>query len=148
MPLHNTTASQSKLHGQDVCVPNIQPVRPSFDAILDRTMQQVEYHCFADLRTGYIDPFFKELCLIISEVFFMNPDAVIKVNGSETIVSLVQEIYSRLYNDHLRLVFANFQHVSCRVYNKKAYLRTSLYNAVFEIELHFVNTDYADLPTD
>ena len=33
----------------------------------------------------------------------------------------------------------NFKEVSNRVYNKKAYLRTALYNSVFEIEAHFAN---------
>jgi hypothetical protein len=52
------------------------PDSPPIDAVLDRIMRQVEYRCFADLRTCYIDPFFKELCLIISEVFVMNPVSV------------------------------------------------------------------------
>ena len=117
---------------------------PSIAGLLNQVMQQVEYHCFADLPSGYIDPFYKELCLIISEVFAMNQDAFIKVNGSETPIRLVQEVYSLLRNDHIRIVFTNFYHVSSRVYNKRAYLRTSLYNAVFEIESHFVNNCYSD----
>ena len=115
-------------------------VRPSITVILEQTMQQVEYHCLADLRTGYIDPIFKELCLIISEILIMDPDAAIKVNGSLMLVRLVQDVFSQLRNDHIKLVFANFQDVSCRVYNKRAYLRTALYNAFFEIESHFVNS--------
>jgi len=102
-------------------------------------MRQVEYHCFADLRTKQTDPLYKDLCLIISEVFVMNPETVIKVNGLQMPVRLVQEVFEQLRNDHVRLVFDNFQDVSCRVYNKKAYLRTALYNVVFELESHFVN---------
>ena len=117
-------------------------VRPSITYILGQTMQQVEYHCFADLRTGYIDPIFKELCLIISEIFIMDPDSVIKVNGSLLLVRFVQDVFSQLRNDHIKLVSVNFQEVSCRVYNKRAYLRTALYNAFFEIESHFVNSQH------
>ena len=119
-------------------------VHPSITDILGHTMQQVEYHCFADLRSGYIDPIFKELCLIISEIFIMDPDAAIKVNGSLMLVRLVQDVFSQLRNDHIKLVSANFHEVSCRVYNKKAYLRTALYNAFFEIESHFVNSLQCD----
>jgi len=114
-------------------------VSPSIADTLDRVMRQVEYHCFADYRTRLTDPLYKELCLIISEVFVLNPETVIKVNGSDLPVRLVQEVYDHLRNDHIRLVFDNFHDVSCRVYNKKAYLRTALYNAVFELESHFVN---------
>ena len=113
---------------------------PSIADILGQTMRQVEYHCFADLRTGYIDPIFKELCLIISEVFFMDPNTVVKVNGSQIPVRLVQDVFKQLRNDHIRLVFANFSNVSSQVHNKRAYLRTALYNVVFEIESHFINS--------
>ena len=124
MPLHDVT---------------LRPGRPSFADTLNQVMQQVEYHCFADLRFRRIDPLFKELCFIISEVFFIYSDSLIKVNGSDLPASLVQEVYSLLRNEHLRLVFTNFHDVSNRVYNKKAYLRTSLYNSVFEIQAHFAN---------
>ena len=128
MPLYDTRVSPS--------------VSPSIASHLNRVMRQVEYHCFANLRTGYIDPLYKELCLIISEVFVINPEGVIKVNGSEVPIRLIQEVYEQLRNDHIQLVFANFQSVSCKVYNKKAYLRTALYNAVFELESHSVNDGY------
>jgi hypothetical protein len=73
----------------------------------------------------------------------MNQEAVIKINGSEMPIRLVQEVYEKLRNDHIQLVFNNFQNVTCKVYNKKAYLRTALYNAVFELESHFVNDMYS-----
>ena len=118
---------------------NDPSVHPSFNHILNCVLQQVEYQCFSDLRTGYVDPLYKELCLIIAEVFVLNPESVIKINGSITSTKLVQEVFEQLRNDHVQLVFTNFQDVSCRVYNKKSYLRTSLYNVVFELESHFVN---------
>lgn len=128
------------LHNSEVRL----PVCTSFSSTLERVLQQVEYHCFADLRTQRIDPLFRELCLIISEVYIMNPDLFIKVNGSTIPLHLVQEVYSHLRNDHIQLVYSNFQDVSCKVYNKKAYLRTALYNAVFEIESHFINHGFTD----
>ena len=112
---------------------------PSILKVLEQVMLQVEYHCFADLRFKHIDPLYKELCLIIAEVLILDKDSFIKINSSIIPVSLVQEIYLQIRNDHLRIVFSNFQNVSHRIYNKKFYLRTALYNAVFEIESHFVN---------
>ena len=111
----------------------------SIDNMLAQVMGQVEYHCFADLRWNRIDPLFEELCLIIAEVFTLNPDSAIKVNGSFICARLVQDVFSKLRNHHLLLVFENFHNVSARIHNKKAYLRTSLYNAVFESESSYVN---------
>jgi len=112
---------------------------PSIREMLQQVMCQVEYHCFADLRFNRIDPFFKELCLVIAEVLVLDPASFIKINGSNIFVRLVQEVYSQLHNDHVRLVFNNFHNVSNHVYNKKAYLRTALYNAVFELESNSLN---------
>jgi len=107
--------------------------------MLEQVMRQVEYRCLADLRFNRVDPFYKELCLIIAEVLVLDPVSIIKINGSNIYVHLVQEVFLRLQNDHVRLVFKNFHNVPTHVYNKKAYLRTALYNAVFEIESDSVN---------
>jgi len=111
----------------------------SIREMLQQVMRQVEYHCFADLRFNRIDPFYKELCLVIAEVLVLDPASTVKINGSNMYTHLVQEVYSGLHNDHVRLVFKNFHNVSNHVYNKKAYLRTALYNAVFELESNYLN---------
>ena len=111
----------------------------SIREMLQQVMRQVEYHCFADLRFNRVDPFYKELCLVIAEVLVLDPASFVKINGSNMYTHLVQEVYSGLHNDHLRLVFENFHNVSNHVYNKKAYLRTALYNAVFELESNYLN---------
>jgi hypothetical protein len=111
----------------------------SIREMLQQVMRQVEYHCFADLRFNRIDPFYKELCLVIAEVLVLDPASFVKINGSNMYTHLVQEVFSQLHNDHLRLVFKNFHNVPNHVYNKKAYLRTALYNAVFELESNYLN---------
>jgi len=108
-------------------------------SMLDKVMAQVEYHCFADLRYKRIDPLYKDLCLIVAEVMLLNRDSSIKVNGEYVGALLVQDVFSQIRNHHVQLVFDNFQNVSSRVSNKKAYLRTALYNSVFEYEAHFIN---------
>ena len=107
--------------------------------VLEQVMMQVEYNGFTDIRLNRIDPFYKELCLIIAEVFVIDQDSVIKINGSNCHVRLAQEVYSQIRHDHVRLVFNNFNNVSHRIINKKAYLRTALYNAVFENESQYIN---------
>jgi hypothetical protein len=112
--------------------------------MLEQVMLQVEYHCFTDMRSNHTDPLYKELCLIIAEVLVLDPDSVIKINGQNISVHLVQEVYSQIENNHVELVFINFNNVSQRVFNKKFYLRTALYNSVFEIESHHLNDMICD----
>jgi hypothetical protein len=107
--------------------------------MLELVKQQVEYHCFTDLCTNRTEPLYKELCLIIAEVLVLNPDSIVTINGSNMRAHLVQEVYSQLENDHIQLVYDNLHNVSTHIYNKKFYLRTALYNAVFEIEADSVN---------
>ena len=113
----------------------IQPI----STMLEHVMLQVEYPCLADLHFKQIDPLYKELCLIIAEILLANPNSSIKVNGEYVCTRLIQDVFSKIRNHHVQLVFNNFCDVSTRVFNKKAYLRTALYNSVFEYEAHFVN---------
>ena len=112
---------------------------PSILGALDAVMRQVGYHYFADARSKRIDPFYKELCLIVADVLVLDPASVIPINGAKMPASLVQEVYGQLNGDHLSLVYENFRNTTRRVYNKKAYLRTALYNVVFELHAHVAN---------
>jgi hypothetical protein len=129
-------------------------VRPSIFTELARVKAQVEFECFGkwekkangEYRTDrngervvVTDPIFEEVCLIIAEVNLINPDSPIKVSGSEMSAFIVQEVYGRLTNDHIKAVIHNFQQIFTPIYNKKAYLRTALYNSVFENSIGVAN---------
>jgi len=115
------------------------PAGQSLFDMLEKVMSQVEYHCFVDLCSNRADPFYKELCFIIAEVLVLKHGSNLKINGVFIPIDLVQEVYSQLENYHLRHVFRNFHNVSQCVFNKKAYLRTALYNSFFELETQAVN---------
>lgn len=140
-----------------MCMDNSSPVRqvksrPSIFRTLEEVKEQVEFQCFTETREAngrrwtYTDPLYEELCLIIAEVLVMNPDAEIKVAGAEVNGFIVQEVFGRLNNDHLRTVVHNFQRVSYEVKSKKAYLRTALYNAVFETDSSVTNDLARSMP--
>lgn len=119
-----------------------QSVRPSLFEIFESVKLQVEFLTLAEpTGKGYskIDPLYDELCLVISEIYAMNPDTIIRIAGTETEVRLVQEVYARLKNEHIRVAFENIQSQNKIIHNKKAYARTVLYNTVFEIEMHFAS---------
>jgi hypothetical protein len=111
--------------------------RPSIMAAFEHVRRQVDYHCFANLHTRRVDPLYNEMCLIISEVLLMDHEAAIRINGTPIVACLVQEVFGKLRCDHLRHVFDKFQEYSYSVHNKKAYLRTALYNVFFEYNIPY-----------
>lgn len=75
-----------------------------------------------------------ELCAIIAEVNIMRPCFSVKIGGEALEAGLVKEIFSCLTNEHIENVIAAFDSCKYEIRNKKAYLRTALYNSVFELE--------------
>ena len=105
-------------------------VRLSFYAILGEVMGRVEYDCFPPEDR----PFAMELCRCMAEVFAMRSDGMIRIDGAEQSVGVVQEIFGTISHEHLCYVMEKFRRIPYEVRNKKAYLRTALYNAAFETE--------------
>lgn len=121
--------------------PSRRPV-PSLFQALKEAKEQVEYECFATFDSAgnpHIDPIYKELCLIIAEVYVKSPESYMRIHGENMQVRIVQEVFEALTHDHVELVVDNFKAQTRRIYNKTAYLQTSLYNSVFEIEAHYTN---------
>lgn len=125
MPLHSQESGQVE--------------RPSIFAELDKVKAQVEYQCLEQSDPAFTDPLYHELCLIIAEVNLLSDSKAITVAGASLPASIVQEVYSALRCEHLQRVAYNFKRVSWEVARKKAYLRTALYNAVFELESGYAN---------
>ena len=119
------------------------PVRPSFREAFRRAAQQVELNC-SDI--GEKDAL-RELCYIIAEVYIIDPDSKVKISDEILDAHLVQEIFRELTLEHLRLVNDNFKDQIELIKNKRAYLRTALYNSVFEIEAHYTNLVNHDIAT-
>lgn len=115
-------------------------VRPSFREIFTEVKEKAEMQCF----TKEDMPQANELCLIIAEVVMLNPENEIRIGGVMLSVEMVQEVYGQIGHEHIELVIGNFNKVSYEVKNKKSYLRTALYNSVFEIESHWTNQFHAD----
>ena len=89
----------------------------------------------------------RELCYIIAEVYIIDPDSKIKIADEILDAYLVQEIFRELTLQHLELVESNFGDQTELIKNKRAYLRTALYNSVFEIEAHYTNLVNHDMST-
>lgn len=121
-----------------------RPSRPSFREAFRRAAEQVELQCSEPIEKDHL----RELCYIIAEVYMFDPDSRIKISDEIIDAYLVQEIFEELELEHLRLVWANFSAQTRLIRNKRAYLRTALYNSVFELNAHFTNLVTHDLAGD
>ena len=100
--------------------------------VLGEARAQVELDSF-----GYRDrKFARDLCVIIAEVYLLaaTSDGCIRIQGDPIPYRLVADIYRFLRGEHLEHVMERYRTVRYEVRNVKAYLRTALYNAVFELE--------------
>lgn len=85
-----------------------------------------------------------ELCFIIAEAERLPDGTPMQIGGDKLPAELVREVYGLLEYEHLEMVIENFKKEQRELRYKKSYLRTALYNAVFELESHYINQVKAD----
>lgn len=123
---------------------NKSSIRPSFREAMRRAERQVEY----DIMLGskmIPSGLAWEVCMIIAEVYLMDPDKPIRISGEWIDGHVVQEVFGELTYEHVVMVIDEFCRLAIDVRNKKAYLRTSLYNSVFSFDAHYTNRVNYDL---
>ena len=101
-------------------------------AYILQAREQVELESF-----GYRDKkFARDLCVVIAEVYWLaeRSEGAVRIEGEPIPYRLVRDIYRFLRGEHLEHVMARYRTVRYEIRNVKAYLRTALYNAVFELE--------------
>ena len=112
-----------------------RPVRLSFREAFSRAAQQTELDCAEVTKKDLM----RDLCYVIAEVYIIDTNSKINIAEESLDAYLVQEIFRELTFQHLELVANNFKEQTELIKNKRAYLRTALYNSVFELEAHYTN---------
>lgn len=107
----------------------------NFNKNLNTVKEQVELECFAPEQQGFAE----EICFIITEINKLDPCAKVKIGGENYSADMVQAVYHRLTHEHIQLVMDNFSRIRYEIKHKKTYLRTALYNSVFELNAHWEN---------
>ena len=104
-------------------------VRPSFDDVLEKVKEQISIDCIplATLLQA------EELAAIIAEVLRLRPEDKLRVDGVMHPAADVQAVYAKLENEHVLHVIETFNEIPYPIRSPKMYLRTALYNAVFEL---------------
>ena len=104
-------------------------VRPSFDDTLEDVKEQIDITCFpfALLKQA------QEIAEIITEVMRLRPEDKLRVDGALREAWDVQAVYAKLENEHVMHVLETYNEIPYKINSPKLYLRTALYNAVFEL---------------
>ena len=106
-----------------------QSVRPSFDDVLEQVKEQIAIDCvpFEQILQA------EELAAIIAEVLRLRPEDKLRVDGVMHSAADVQAVYAKLENEHVLHVIETYNEIPYPIKSPKMYLRTALYNAVFEL---------------
>ena len=89
---------------------------------------------------GYNNPeFAREIALIITEIYRLPPMWEVQIDGQKMPASLVADVYRELTWEHVTAVIAGFKNAEYEIKYRKSYLRTALYNEVFENYSRTVN---------
>lgn len=122
----------------------VPSLRPSFREAICRAERQVERDDILCDRA--VDPgLLREICMIMAEVYMMDPDKPIRISGEWLDGHVVQQVFYEIEREHVQMVAGEFCRLTNDIRNKKAYLRTALYNSVFSIEAHYTNRVNHDL---
>jgi len=80
-----------------------------------------------------------ELGRIIADVYMHSPNSQIVIDGEVTSFSYVQELFLHLTSDNLVDVRDRLERYPREIRFKKAFIRTALYNTLFETEIEAEN---------
>ena len=83
--------------------------------------------------------FAKEIALIIAEVMRLPETALIRIDGNGLPAGMVQEVLAMVEREHVEGVILAYRRAKYEIRHKKTYLRTALYNSVFEMESRIEN---------
>lgn len=115
--------------------------RLSYAQALEKAKEQINLDCFRETDK----PFASEILANIAEVFMLWDSTPVKIAGVQIDGYILKQIFEQLHEEHVQLVIDNFHKIDYIVNYKKAYIRTALYNSVFEIEAHYDNLVKHDL---
>ena len=117
------------------CVVKNQSVSPSLSELLASVYEQIEIHDFEKPRVESA----KEISLIIAEIYASADIGYLKINGEMLPAKFVKDVFYRITFEHVNCVIDNFKNQRKTIQNVKGYLRTALYNSVFEIDGRITN---------
>lgn len=115
--------------------------RLSFRQAIEKAKEQINIECFNLSDRAMV----QEIISNIAEVYMLYDSAPVKIAGDTLDGYIVKQVFEEIREEHVQLVIENYQRITYIVNYKKSYIRTALYNAVFEFEAHYTNLVNHDL---
>lgn len=112
-----------------------------FDKIVSTANAQIEIEAFDSFDKKQAE----EIALIIAEIYILPETASIRIAGNDLPAEMVSQIFSRLEHEHVEHVIRHYRDVKHEIKFTKTYLRTALYNSIFEIESRITNEVEKDM---
>ena len=109
-----------------------RPRRLSFREAITKAEDQISFHEYSRQHVCY--GILHDMCRVMAEVYMMPPHAKIKINGEELEAEMVAEVLEQVTEDMAMERAEELLDVIADVTCLKAYLRSALYNKVFEFE--------------
>lgn len=107
-----------------------KPRRLSFREAITKAEDQIGFHEYS--RTYACYGILHDMCRVMAEVYMMPPRALIRINGEDLEAGMVAEVLAEvtqeMAEERAEELRATLPGVTCL----KAYLRSALYNKVFE----------------
>lgn len=113
-----------------------------FRELVERVEEQIEMYTIGERDEEEA----RSLAMMIAEVYKLPPAAMVKIAGNNLPAEMVSEVFLQITAEHIEHVLTNYRQAKYHIHHTKTYLRTALYNAVFEIELRVDNMVRADIP--
>ena len=92
-----------------------------------------------DLFDPEYKPIAEAIALMIAEINSLPETATARIGGGYVPVPVVREIFASLHHDHVLNVIRKYSALRYTVTRPKTYIRTALYNAVFELDAAAAN---------
>lgn len=106
--------------------------RLTFREAITKAEDQIGFHEYSRLHSCY--GILHDMCRAMAEVYMMSPTTKIKVNGEELEAGMVADVLEQVTTEMAEIRAEELRETIADVTNIKAYLRSALYNKVFEFE--------------
>lgn len=113
-----------------------------FPSVMELVETQIDFDCFAEVDKAQA----KEIALIIAEIFKLPPNTAVRIVGNDLPAEMVAEIYEKIEHEHVLQVLENLKKPTYEIKRTKTYIRTALYNSVFELNGRLNNQLFSTMP--
>lgn len=133
---HFEPASPPANRGQETNLSGVgnteKPRRLTFREAITKAEDQIGFREYSRQHSCY--GILHDMCRAMAEVYMMYPTTKIKVNGEELEAGMVADVLEQVTTEMAEIRAEELRETIAGVTNIKAYLRSALYNKVFEFE--------------